>query len=120
MSFTTSYIPALSEPQRRYLQYSYFLRGQPSIESANADTKSMNSITSSPPDITYGATFQIQASLSGAALQGTTYTVISSPGFHTQYVARNDIKPTELTMKQRTGYESTNGDNANRGKRQFS
>ena len=52
----------------------------------------MDSINSSPIDITYGHTFQIQATLSGAALQGTTQMVLSSPGFHTQYVAPSVIK----------------------------
>ncbi|KAG7005577.1 hypothetical protein G7Y79_00019g047570 [Physcia stellaris] len=40
-------------------------------------------INSSPIDITYGHTFQIQASLSGGTLQGITHIVLSSPGFHT-------------------------------------
>ena len=46
----------------------------------------INSIISRPYDITFGHTFQIQASLSGSALEGRTQMVLSNPGFHTQYV----------------------------------
>ena len=67
------------------------------IGNDNADFWNTYSIISSPSDIAYGHTFQIQTSLSGAALQGVTQMVLSNPGFHTQYVLSAMIAVTKLT-----------------------
>ena len=44
-------------------------------------------ITSSPPTITYGATFELEGTLYSFRLPGTVQVVLSAPGFHTHAVA---------------------------------
>ena len=44
-------------------------------------------ITSNPPDIRYGSSFGVEATLSGGRLEGNIQIALSNPGFHTHGVA---------------------------------